>query len=277
MTIKSQRAHELLQGNYPLEGHIIENTIPEKFSLEDRTDYWSIHGVAYRDGIYTVDLSKTLLDNGSRKTQEQWSKEARKAKLKNQPHVGDLPLDHASFTTLYRNKDGPQKKTIEQVRTFLEDAFSKYWLMSLTRIIHTPSGKDKVIHNYGLPDQYEVEGDIVGPDELVKHTSTPATYKALLGTDNTTEIQHVYKWITKRDLYLWRLNEKPRVVDERVAGFVAISDGVDLGCDRRPDFSSSGLGVRVVRNHIPGALSLAEAQGGELSLSSEAGSLSLVE
>ena len=117
--------------------------------------------------------------------------------------------------------------------------------MTVNRIKYTPSGKDTIIHNYGLKDQYEIQENIVGREiELVKDTSNPKVYQAILSSDNRAEIQNIYKWITGKSTYLWRVNQKPENIDERVAWFYAFSVGAYLSCGRDPRSSNSALGVR---------------------------------
>ena len=225
-------------------------TLKGDFSLEDLADFWTIHGISYRNEIYTVDLQKILLDNGSSKTQQQWSEFSKQAIQNNGFYVGNYPLYHSLFSSLYKNKGNQTyKDKIEEIRQFLKDKFFNHYLITLTRIIYTTSGKDKVIHNYGLNDQYETKEDIIGPNELVKTASNKAPYKALLDTDDIDEINNIYKWITEKDAYLWRINKKPKKKeDERVAGFGADSSRAFLGCPGDPGYSDPALGVRVAKN-----------------------------
>ncbi|MBS3146254.1 hypothetical protein J4471_01005 [Candidatus Woesearchaeota archaeon] len=214
------------------------------FSLEDLTLSWRVNGVVYRNGIYTVDLLKVLLSHRTSRVQDQWSEYSRNAISNAQFYVGDFPLYYSLFTSLFKNKDSEYKHEIEQAKLFIKESMFKYWLSTLTRIAYTPSGKDRVIHNHGLPDQYEVQEEIRGPDEWVKNASDKRAYKAILDSEDTAEIQAVFNWITEKDAYLWRVNTKPKKIDERVAGFVANSGGADLGCYGNPEYSNPSLGVR---------------------------------
>ncbi|MBI2109723.1 hypothetical protein HYT58_00950 [Candidatus Woesearchaeota archaeon] len=89
---------------------------------------------------------------------------------------------------------------------------------------------------------------MVGPDEFVKNTKTPAPYKALLGTDNTAEIQNVWSWLTGVDPFLWRVNSRPQEEVETVAGFGASAGGAMLSCDWYPQDSDAAVAVRVARS-----------------------------
>lgn len=225
-------------------------SLPEQasttFSLEDRADHWRITGVPYRGNICPVDLLKTLLDGGAAKTQDEWVGYSREAQRQGAFHGADLLLYHALFATLYNHRDHLQhRENIEAVRAFLGDRFLGRWPLTLTRIRYTPSGKDQVIHNYGLQGTYEVLENIVGPDEYVENAVNRKPYQVLLGTDNLAEIRAVYRWITGKDTRLLRFHTRPKQVVERVARFDAGSRRALLFCcSEDPQGSGASLGVR---------------------------------
>ena len=215
-----------------------------EFSINNNPNFWAVTGVNYRDGIYHVDLQKELLDNGDSKTQDQWSEYSKTNEFK----LGDFPLYHSLFQALYQNRDSSNKHLVEQAKQFIKEKMFKNWLMTLTRIKYMPSpNKDIVIHNYKMPDQYNVSDDFVGPDEWVKKLKEKNTFKALLGSDNLQEINNIYKWITEKDAHIWRVNSKLEKQKERVAGFVAFSGRALLSCAWDPRGSYSGLGVRIAK------------------------------
>ncbi len=220
------------------------STEPAISSIESSEGYWSIYPVIYQGRQECFDLLKSPLENGASKTYDQWSAYSKQATLQGKFHVGDFPLYNSLFTTLFRSKDGPNKVEIANIQAFLKDNLFKHWLTTLTRIRYTPSGKDVVIHNPGLKDQYEVQEDIVGPNEWVRNARKKAPYNAILGTDNTAEIQAVYNWLTGKDVYLWRVNAKPDAIEERVARFDANSDSLLLYCNVVQLLSDPALGVR---------------------------------
>ncbi len=207
--------------------------------------YWTISGVNYRNQIFTVDLSKSPLDNGNSKTQDKWAEYSKTARQRKDFYTGDFPLYHALFKALFLTKDSSNKEKAEEARAFLEKEFKERWLMTLSRVRYMPLGKDIVIHNFGMPDKIEIPFDFVDKDEWVKDSKTPQVYNVLLGSDNIQEINQIYSWITKKPAYLWRVNSKPQTIDERVALFVADSGGASLGCDWNPTDAYSSLGVRV--------------------------------
>ena len=224
---------------------ITSTTLTTEFSLEDLTDFWRVNGVNYRNGIYQVGLLKELLDNKVTKTQDEWVEYSKEAIAKDEFYVGDFPLYHALFSTLFRNKDHAQfKDNIEQARQFLQKMFNDYWLMTLSRIKYKPSGQDLVTHNYGLQDKLEVQENILGTNGYINQINPQNELNAILGSNDVNEINQVYKWITGKDAYLWRVNSKPEKIDERVAGFIASSYGAGLGCGGDPSGSDGALGVR---------------------------------
>ena len=208
-------------------------------------DFWSVPGVEYRNGIYRINLAKQLLNNGNAKTQEQWIEYYKQAKQRGEFYTGDMPLYHALFTALYKQKDNLQKKSeIEEAREFIQKQMRKKWLTTLTRIAYQPNGKDKVMHNYKTSEQYELEENIVGKDRFIE-SGDRNTLKALLLTDNIQEINSIYQWLNQTKTYLLRLNSKPENVVERVARFDASSVRTRLnGWD--PENSDSSLGVQIV-------------------------------
>ena len=217
----------------------IENPIINP-NLQINKDFWTIDNVKYRNGIYKVNLLKELLDNGNSKTQDDWVKYSKKAQKNNDFYVGDMPLYHSLFTSLFKLKDKPE---VEEIRNFLQKQFIEKWLMTLTRIKYKPTGEDEIIHNYKMSDEYSIKDNFVGSNEYVKDSVNKTNYKSLLGTDNLNEINEVYNWITGKDAYIWRLNLKPKSLDERVAGFVAYSDWTVLVCSWNPSITDASLGV----------------------------------
>jgi hypothetical protein len=209
-------------------------------NFQNLGDYWRVQ-VNYRNGICTADLSKSLLDNGNAKTQEQWAEYRKIAEPKGEFYTGDMPLYHAIFTALFKQKDRPES---EEARVIIQKQMRKKWLMTLTRIAYQPNGKDKIIHNFGTNQKYELDEKIVGPDRILEFGDGSAL-TALLGDGNINQIKSIYNWINGTDTYLWRINSKPKSVDERVARFRANSNWASLNCGGLPAVSDASLGVRL--------------------------------
>src|SRR3989344_4579553 len=112
-------------------------------NLTSTQDSWKIEGVEYRDGIYTVNLAKQLLDNGNLKTQQEWIDYRNQSQKNRGFYTADMPLHHSIFKALYQQRDTTEAK---EVREFLEQQFKEKWLQTLTRITYTPKGEDKLTH-----------------------------------------------------------------------------------------------------------------------------------
>ena len=219
----------------------IENEEPETTSnIINSSDFWKIENVDYKGKIGDYDLLKTLLDSGNSKTQDKWIEYSKNAKQNNAFYVGDMPLYHSIFTAISKvnNKDA------EQAREFIKKEMRAKYPMTLTRIRYNPKGKDEVINNFNMDDEYEIQADFVGKDGYIKDVSDKDYLKAILGTDNIAEINQVYQKINQTDAYIWRVNKKPKSIDERVARFDACSDRVNLGCDGDLSGRGPALGVR---------------------------------
>ena len=117
-------------------------------------DSWTIPAVQYRGRTEPYSLANTLLDDGIKRTQEQWAERAVTYMQKGKGHYSpDLPLAHGIFSRVYEIKDVPEnRKQALDIRDFLNKASNK-WISTLTRISYQPTGKDFIIHNYNVPNK----------------------------------------------------------------------------------------------------------------------------
>src|SRR3989344_1344389 len=223
------------------------------FSLEDLTDSYRITGIQYRNGIYTVNLFKELL---TYQTQDQHAEHRKQviADNTNEPYSLDYPLFNSTATSLFQNKDNSQyKDKIEEVRQFLKQQMLDKWLITLTRIKNNPEDQqDKVIHNNNQQDSYKIELDsFIGPDGYITDqnvTNVIIPLQALLDTKQSLqEINSIYKWLTDRNGYIYRLNSEASKTTETVAGIYADSDRAWFNCNRHIDNLYASLGVSVAR------------------------------
>ncbi len=223
-----------------------KQNIPKQTPIapQNLESFWRVEGVSYRDQIHTIDLLKTLLDNGAKKTQDEWAEYFKTSKQNNGFYTADFPLYNSLFTALYGRRN---ENVVEEIRKFLKEQFENHWLTTLTRIKYNPKGLDEIMHNYNMPDQYIIKENIVGQDGYLKDkkTNPQPALNAVLGSKNTDEIEETYKWITGKEAFIFRLNNKPKEITEAVAGFYASSVGADLDCYWDPSVSSSSLGVRL--------------------------------
>ena len=125
----------------------------ELISVKNPT--WIIKGVVdpHTGYVYPeVGLVNKLLPV---RTQDEHAEHYRKEAKKDGFVSRDAPFHIALFTTLYENRENPEYGNgIEEIRHFLQESLNHEFLTTLTRIINNPEGLDKVIYNYGLPNEY---------------------------------------------------------------------------------------------------------------------------
>ncbi len=209
--------------------------------------YWRISGVNYLGGIHTVDLMKKLLDEGREKTQDKWAAHYERKRDRDEFHTPDYPLFYGLVKALYAARDdSAQSAQIVEAQKFIKNTSRSRRIMTLTRIAYQSTGDDLVIHNYGTRDSYERHVDFITSSEWITDTSKPASYQALLDTqDSVQDIDTVLHWFNGTNTYAWKINSKPDKVIERVGGFNASSGWAGLSCYRNLMFSDPTLGVRL--------------------------------
>ena len=216
-------------------------------AIEDKTDFWRIDNVPYGNRVSSVGLAKTLLDSGNAKTQDEWAEYSRQARQSNGFYVGSFQLYYSLFSQLHSLRENQSMRNIaEEARQFISNKMLKKYLITLTRLQYKASGNDVIIHNYGMPDQSQASGNLTGKDGWITNTDTNAQsmLELLTGESDVAKINEVYKWITGKKSYLWRVNSKQD--SERIARFSAVSDGVDLDCYWGSRDSDPAFGVKIL-------------------------------
>ena len=240
--IDGKKAYERIVNGIPEEQTVIVQPVQNPI-MNSNDNFWTINDVQYRNQIYKVDLLKTLLDEGNSKTQDEWIEYSINAKKNNDFFCADMPLQYAIFKALYNSPDNGEK---EQARQFIQKSMRETWLSSLSRIFYSPSGNDKIIHNYKIPnEEYETSNLVVGKDRELE-VSDKNVLEALVLTKDVDEVKKVLNWINETPVWIWRLNNKPKNVDERVARFSAYDVRAVLNCVGSPSYQDSSLGVRAV-------------------------------
>ena len=204
-------------------------------------EHWEIPNVEYRNGIYTVNLAKSLLENGNAKTQSDWIEYSKEAIQRSDFYVGDMALQYAMFKALSMQSN-PESL---EARDFIKKQMREKWLTSTTRLKYNSKGKDEVVHNYGMPNELKLEVELVGPDRFVE-ASDSSLLEVLLLDKDVKRVNDVFNFINGTNAYIWRLNSKPKKTDERVAGFGAGSVRAGLFCNWSPGNAGSSLGVFAV-------------------------------
>ena len=160
-------------------------------------------------------------------------------------HYGgaNAQLNHATFDAVVRaHEEHPEE--FENTIKFLKGAIRGY-LITLSRTRYTPKGQlDQAIHDFGMPTQYSIEANLVGPDRWTEQADSEAV-RAVLGNGNIGEVNDVYQGINDTNMYIVRWNSKPLNVEDRVVWLDAGSDGASLDCGRHPEDSDSSLGLVV--------------------------------
>ena len=230
---------------------LVQLGIPHKLIEKDAEtaeiplpDFWTIPEVNYRGKTLTADLSKKLLPP---RTQQQHA-EHRNSAGKNEFVSADMPFYFSMYRALFEQRD--KLEIAEEARDFIQRAMRQRFLSTLTRPAYSPRGKDRVIHNYGTNDRYDIKANIVGPDGLIK-SRDKGTLNALLGTGDVRIINNVYNWLNVTNASIYRFNEKPQELTEVVARFVANPGDARLDCNGRPDFVDPSLGVRINARSAP--------------------------
>lgn len=224
-------------GQTPIFGH--RKNKFKNLTIAKKGKIYEVRGEFEGGIIYAVDL---IEDSLSAKTQDAHAKQTEEARKAGDFGVLSLPDYQTLFDALNCLKN---TKEAESARKLIQTAFRNSYPLTLTRIKYQPSGKkETIVHNYGLQDLVELQEDFVGADGEIKAINCQKELSALTGEDNVQRIYEVYNWINETNVYLFRLNSKPKKIDERVAGFGAGSGGAYLGCGRDPSYSDTALGVR---------------------------------
>jgi len=252
-----------------------ESTLPlppassADFSIEVLVDCYRINGVKLCGDSYMMDLNNALLSNGESKKQDGWV-EFKKHAGKDDFVPADAPTYHAACTALYDNRENKKYgAVIELARQFLATQFQEYWLATLSRVRYRPrqapqsilerfknvlTGQqqttptlDEVIHDYGGAKPKIVSVPLIGPQGFLSKIPDAAAYcEAVIGDKDAAHVNAVYKWITGKDTYAWRLTESPdKDIEERVVALgVNYGGGFVLDAGVNVDGSGPALGVR---------------------------------
>ncbi len=190
--------------------------------------YFIIPGVFHKGEIGTYRLFEQMTP---KMTQDKLSEFYEQEKPKGNPYPTGAPLIWAIAKKAYELED-PNSKTSKKLRKFIQTGFQRY-PNTLTSVIYSPSGKDRIVHNHRTSDEYFIDAHVVGPNDWINEIPDKNILEKLLGTSNIKQINDVSQWINKTNIRIWRLNSKPKTKDERVAGFGAY-DWLDLNCYRDP-------------------------------------------
>jgi len=201
-------------------------------------NYWIIENVFYNGATQDYALRRTLLSSATQDVHAQ----NRIAKLNNGFYCGSMPLNYAAFKAVYNM---PESKEKQEIRKFIQESMRNIFLITSTRILYQPGDKvlDKIIHNYKIPnEEFEKQALIVGTDRVLIQDDANAL-EALVLTNDVNEVKEILGWINETpDVRIWRLNEKPNTINERVAGFSAYFGGVNFCYNGNLSLENDSLG-----------------------------------
>lgn len=189
----------------------VEHVIPSK-------EYFKISGVNYKGNIHTYRLYDKMT---SSMNQDKLAKFSREQKEEGNPYAIGIP----QFLAIC---EAGVKSGNAGLMNSLHKELRKYPNF-LSRVIDNPSPlKDKTIHEYGMPDEYSLEGDIVGEDGWIKDIDNKKSLELLTEIKNINKLNKISQRINQTPMYLWRVNSKPSEKIESVVGFGANNDRLSL-------------------------------------------------
>jgi hypothetical protein len=179
---------------------------PGSFTVQEATDRFTFGPVSYHGDLYQVSWSKARLDNGATHTQDEWVAQLQGSEWM----LAGGSLQFAMLHALYQERDGARRDLVSKIADIVRPDYDARndgnRAVTGTRIIYTPSG-DKVIHEYGSPQSYEITAPVVGPDGWIDPgCGFDNTLETLVGTGDVPLINEVTRWVHPLRPYLWRVN-----------------------------------------------------------------------
>jgi hypothetical protein len=156
-------------------------------------------------------------------------------------HTESFPSYFNLFADIFAARSD---KEAEKARLFISQSMRDSYPNTLTRVIYNPTGDDTIVHGYGTDSSVEKQLDFIGESGKLVEVLPEKASLALTGK-TPEEVEDLMQYINGSPAYVWRLNEKPSSIDERVAGFSADSGGADLVCGWYPQGSNPSLGVKI--------------------------------
>ncbi|GEM_PF-6658778 len=225
---------------------------PQRFGIEEIAKGFHLDGVLYRGKLKSFDFMSEPLPECTSSEHVRLAKKAgvHDYRAASAPHV------YSICAALSKNKAGKYKALVEKARKSLCDILGSdaNFILALSQVVYSPKGLDTAVHDVGLETSWRKKAHLVGSDGHITAAETSAReyVQALLDTnDSVKEVNAVFKWITARDSYAYRLNEPQDSEETRVVGlgvgsnFWFILDANDIVDDDGP-----ALGVRRAKKII---------------------------
>jgi len=194
-----------------------------EFSIEELADGYRISGIQYHSQNCAYDLDRKY-DPSLTHTQEEWGQLRDQARPKGEFYAGTAPEYYAILKALHKNKNNAQfKPIIEEARTYLQDVLKQQnpYMITLSRAKYNPAGLDEIVHDFGTKEEQPPKpAKLAGPNGYItaKKTKAQDFVQAVLGTTDTVEqISEVFKWVTGKETYAWRISQPQNQQDRVVA------------------------------------------------------------
>jgi len=154
-------------------------------------------------------------------------------KKKGNPSLMDLPWHISLFEKAHGLRETHPDKS-GRFRNFVQGVLRSQYPYTTTSVDYVPEEKDIVWGYKGTSDKYSVSENIIGPDREIVSVDAEAV-TALTSNSNLEQVKNVLSWINgKTPVWIWRVNSKPKTLDERAVGLGAGSVRLGLGADGYP-------------------------------------------
>src|SRR3989344_5312283 len=133
----------------------------------------------------------------------------------------DAPFNFSVFRAVvdsnHRQKD--------EIINLLRNSCRRNFISTLTEPVYNfnSQGNDQFVHNSGIKDlEYSLQGQIYGPNRELTEDDSFYT-EGFVGEKNVDEVKRVIKEFNGTPTFAYRVNEKPKQPEHRVARFGADS------------------------------------------------------
>lgn len=200
--------------------------------------------ISSSEGFWKIPTEKGIWQLSGKLIPAMTQDESAEYRSENGFHALSVPEVFDIMGSMYdlRNSAGE----IEGAMDFLNQVMRKNYLSTQTRVIYTPNGKDRIIHGYGAESAVEKKVNLIGPNGLVADVLSATASRALTGK-TPKQVSELMGYINGVPAYVWRVNSKPKLDDERVVRLNAGFDWAYLHANMNPRSAYSWLGGKFSR------------------------------
>jgi len=219
----------------------------KSFQLRDFENFWRISPVQLHNGYGALEVQKSLLDEGRKKTFPEWENYTQAAIRRDEFYVGSSPMHYALIDLLCENEDHPvYGGATEKIREFLEIQAQRS-LLTLSKTTYRPFPyPDSATHIQGTQKYEEPEHLFGSSGPLARLWDADRMCTALFGKEDAKRVIKVNHWFSQKDTYLAREHDKPKTSHEKAVCFIAGPNGFHIGinCPISQTYCSA-LGMRI--------------------------------